>query len=143
MTKMTKIDALNTAIELAKNFAPDNAELMEKLTAMVATEQKRKDAPRKKVESKAHKENVAMTAQVTELLNSVACATTKEIAEHMGLSVQKAAAVLRTAEAEGLVTANRMGKAVEWSIAGTEDADAEGLVADLEAEAETDEVEGE
>lgn len=115
MTKMTKIDALNSAIALAKMYAPDQAELNEKLNAMLAAEQKRASAPRKTTESKAHKENVARIPEVLEILTGNWQATTKEIADAMGISSQKAAAILRIAEDTGYVQANRDGKAVSWA----------------------------
>lgn len=126
MTKMTKIVALTSAIDLAKNFAPDNAELMDKLTAMLASEQKRADAPRKKVESKAHKENVAAVDQAVEILSGVASASAKEIAESWNgdISIPKVCAILRAGVEVGKIVRLEDGRNVLWAVAdGTAVAD--------------------
>lgn len=119
MTKMTKIVALNSAIELAKNFAPDNAELMDKLTAMLASEQKRAETPRKKVESKAHKENVAAVDQAVEILSGVASASAKEIAESWNgdISIPKVCAILRAGVEVGKIVRLEEGRNVLWALA--------------------------
>ena len=119
MTKMTKIVALTSAIELAKNFAPDNAELMDKLTAMLATEQKRADAPKVKKESKAHKENVAAVAQAVEILSGVASASAKEIAEswNADISIPKVCAILRAGVELGQIKRLEDGRNILWALA--------------------------
>lgn len=133
MTKMTKVAALSSAIDLVKNFAPDNTELFDKLAAMLATEQKRAETPRKKTESKAHKENMALVDKVVAILTGVTSASAKEIAEQWGedISIPKMCAILRCGVEDGRVQRLEVGKNIMWALAGsvpveeTEDADAE------------------
>ena len=135
MTKMTKIVALTSAIDLAKNFAPDNAELMDKLTAMLASEQKRAETPRKKTESKAHKENVAAVSQAVAILSGVTSASAKEIAESWGgdISIPKVCAILRAGVEIGKIVRLEDGRNVLWAVADG------AAVADEDEDADEDE----
>lgn len=137
MTKMTKIAALTTAIDLVKNYAPDNAELAEKLATMLATEQKRADAPRKKTETKAHKENMAAVDKVVTILTGVTSASAKEIAEQWGeeISIPKMCAILRCGVEDGRIQRLEVGKNIMWALAGSTPETAD--------EDETEEEEGE
>ena len=125
MTKMTKIVALTSAIDLAKNFAPDNAELIDKLNTMLGSELKRADAPRKKTESKAHRENVIAVDQAVRILSGVTSASAKEIAENWNgdISIPKVCAILRTGVEIGKIVRLEDGRNVLWAVADEEDAD--------------------
>jgi len=126
MTKMTYVQALEIALATVTDEVA-----VERLTALKDTLVKRASAPRKpskadlaKAEADAGLKD-AIRAQLTG-----ATASAKEVADAIGVSVQKAAALLRSMPD---VVADREGKTTLFSLADA-DADAEG--ADAEGAAE-------
>lgn len=123
MTKMTYVDAIARAISILGANA-ENDEIVNRLNALKMTLEKRANTPRKPSAKDIEKANAdnGLREQIRAELTGINGATAKELADAMGLSVQKVSALLR-----GMpdVVANRDGRSPVFALADAEEVDAE------------------
>ena len=120
MENMTYIAALSIAVETMKAANVD-AEAVGKVENLLGQYQARKASPRKK-SKRVVAENDSIKERIRECLNGVEYASAKEIAEAVGISVQKTAAMLHEMED---VKVNRDGKVALFSLYDFETAEDE------------------
>lgn len=104
MTKMTYVTALNTALTFLTDNGYDNAEVIEKLTALRDAQVKRNSADRKP--TKAQVANEGLKAKVLAVLTSDPCTVSDLMtrdAELGALSNQKVSALVNALVRDGAV----------------------------------------
>ena len=99
-TKMTKVQALTMAVELAK--AEENKELIEKLQAMLATEVNVAEKARSK-RSKKSAENEGLAATLLDAMTADKEYSASEAGALIDVSTPKATALLKILVGDGLV----------------------------------------
>lgn len=126
MEKMTYVQAINSAIDMfaqGGQIDPEDKAVVEKLIALRTSLEKRKATARKGL-TKVQKENVGIKADILAVLEERGVLTATAVGEALGISCQKASALLKQMVDNGEVVKAKDGKATVFSaVADTDEAE--------------------